>query len=355
MLAARWHARHDVRVEDIDDPGDPPPGWLRLRVLACGICGTDVEEYDAGPTVIPVEEPNALTGRKAPLTLGHESVGVVESVGAGVQIDVGTPVAVEGTIACGRCPWCATGDVNLCADVAWLGLRGDGGLAEQMLAPATSCVPFDDAVRADRMALAEPLSVAVRAASRGELRPGMTVGVVGCGTVGLLLVQLARQLGASTVVAVEPHDNRRDVARAVGADAATAPDDAREAVADLTHVGLDVVFEVTGNVAGVSDTVALTRRGGTAVVLGIFPPAPVPLNLTDIVLGEKRLVASLSHTMSSDFPRAVQLLADGTIDADPIITDRIALTDVVDLGLQELLRRPQDHLKILVNPQPVGA
>ena len=105
MRAVRWHGRRDIRVDEVDEPGTPAPGWVRLRVAACGICGTDVEEYRDGPLAVPLE-PNPLSGRCAPLTLGHESIGIVEEVGEGVALEPGTSVAVEGNMTCGSCFWC---------------------------------------------------------------------------------------------------------------------------------------------------------------------------------------------------------------------------------------------------------
>ena len=350
MLAVRWHGRGDVRVEEVADPGSPPAGWLRLKVLACGICGTDVEEYVAGPTAVSTE-PNRLTGVSAPLVLGHETVGVVTDVGDGVTIPVGAHVAVEGTVSCGACLWCRSGSVNLCVDVAWLGLRGHGGLAEVMLTPAASCVQFEPEDDPRLMALSEPLSVAVRAVRRGGLTAGATVGVVGCGTVGLLAVQVARAAGASYVVAVEPQEGRRALATRLGADLALEPDDAAVAIAEATDgIGLDVVLEVTGVANGIQNAARVTRRGGTTVALGVFPPGPVPMDLTEFVLGEKRLVASLSHTVDEDFAVAVDLLVNGQVQVAELVTDRIALCNVVTSGLDALVNAPQDHLKILVSP-----
>ena len=116
----------------------PPPGWVRLRVEACGICGTDVEEYRDGPLAVPIH-PNPLSGRCAPLTLDHETVGVVEAAGEGVALEPGTRVAVEGNMTCGNCFWCLNGTYALCPQLATLGQQSDGGLAEQMLAPAYLC------------------------------------------------------------------------------------------------------------------------------------------------------------------------------------------------------------------------
>src|SRR4051794_4349798 len=129
MLAARWWARNDVRVEDIADPGLPGEGWVRIRVEACGICGTDLEEYRDGPILVPTA-PHPLTHRCAPLTLGHEGVGIVEAVGEGASLDPGTRVAIETNLSCGECWWCRQGQIQLCPKMAALGLMGDGSLAE---------------------------------------------------------------------------------------------------------------------------------------------------------------------------------------------------------------------------------
>jgi len=107
MLALRWHARGDVRLDEVPPPPPPGRGEMQLQVLWCGICGTDVEEYRSGPLFVPVGTPNPLTGQQAPLTLGHEFSARVLTVGAGVRrFQVGDRVAVDTLIWCGQCYWC---------------------------------------------------------------------------------------------------------------------------------------------------------------------------------------------------------------------------------------------------------
>jgi (R,R)-butanediol dehydrogenase/meso-butanediol dehydrogenase/diacetyl reductase len=192
MLAVRWHARGDVRVEEVPPPAPPGPGELQLQVRWCGICGTDLEEWLSGPVFIPAAVPHPLTGARAPLILGHEFAGVVIAVGAGVTGPLpGQRVAVDTIVSCGSCHWCQRGEVTRCPALGALGLHGDGGLAELCNAPARMCLPVPDTVADDEAALAEPLAVAVRALRRGGLRPGERVAVVGAGTVGLMAVQAA--------------------------------------------------------------------------------------------------------------------------------------------------------------------
>jgi (R,R)-butanediol dehydrogenase/meso-butanediol dehydrogenase/diacetyl reductase len=320
-----------------------------LRVEACGICGTDLEEYRDGPVALATE-PNPLSGRSVPLTLGHETVGVVIEAGEDVALAPGTRVAVEGNMTCGICYWCTRGVYALCPQLATLGQQADGGLAEEMLAPAHLCIPYGEHVPTEVAAFAEPLAVAVRAVQRAGIGPGSTVGVVGAGTIGLLLVQAARIAGADKILAVERHDHRRQLATALGADAAVAPADAYEAADDLTGgIRLDVAIEAAGNPAGATCAVELARRGGRAVLLGVFKEN-IELPMLDLLLGEKEIFASLSHTHDGDFVEAVRLLDTGAVDVAPLLSDRIPLNDVVERGFVEVIENPDEHLKVLVFP-----
>jgi (R,R)-butanediol dehydrogenase / meso-butanediol dehydrogenase / diacetyl reductase len=349
MLAARWHGRRDIRVEQVADPGAPPPGWVRLRIDACGICGTDVEEYQSGPVLVPLE-PHPLSQRCAPLILGHEPSGTVDAVGDGVRLDPGTRVAVETNMHCGECWWCLRGDTQLCTRLASLGLMGDGGLAEVMLAPASMCAPLPGHVPAAHGAMAEPLSVAVRALRRSGLRPGGSIAVVGSGTVGLLTVQVARRHGAETVIAVDALPRRRRLALELGATHAVAPDEAEGAIRDATGgVGVDVAVEAAGNARAALAAIAITRRGGRTVLLGVYDDV-IPIAMFDLLINEREVIASLSHTFADDFVPAVRLIGDGAVELDPLITDRIPLAGVVERGFQPLVEDPTAHLKVIVIP-----
>lgn len=349
MLAARWHGRRDIRVDEVADLGEPAPGWVRLRVLACGICGTDLEEYTAGPLFIPLE-PHPTSGACAPLTMGHETVGVVSAVGEGVALTPGTRVAVEANLVCHSCFWCRRGDYPLCAGLASLGLMAHGGLAEELLAPAYMCIPYSDDLPTARMVFAEPLSVAVRAARRARMEPGATVGVFGAGTVGLLALQALRVQGAERVVVIEPHAMRRTLAHELGADLAITPAEARLAIDELTSgVGLDATVEAAGTLSAAHDAITLLRRGGRATLLGVHP-ATLELDILNFLMAEKEVASSLSHSYDVDFPEAVRLLETGQVRVDPLLTERIALADVVERGFEALVAAPEEHLKIVVEP-----
>lgn len=351
MRAARMYGRRDLRVVDLPDLGSPKPGWVRLQVEACGICGTDLEVYSRQPES---KEPQLASGRDV-FTMGHEPAGVVVEAGEGVELEVGQRVAVEGHLFCGTCFWCRRGDFALCATLRSTGQGADGGLAEEMLAPARICLPYADTLSPAQAAVAEPTSVACRAVRRAALEPGATVAVVGGGTIGLLVAQVARLRGADRVVVVEPVARRRALAERLGATAVVPPDAAGEALLDLTHgVGADVVFEAGGNPAAVRSAVGWTRKGGRTVLLGVTSGV-LELDLLSFLLSEKELVASLSHTYDLDFPEALRLLESGQVDVGPLITDRIGLDQVVTHGFDALVAEPAAHLKVIVEPNGPGS
>jgi (R,R)-butanediol dehydrogenase/meso-butanediol dehydrogenase/diacetyl reductase len=343
MLAVRWHARGDVRVEEVPAPLPPGPGEVQLQVRWCGICGTDLEEWLSGPVFIPAAVPHPVTGARAPLVLGHEFAGVVAAAGDGVTgLVPGQRVAVDTIVSCGSCHWCRRGEVTRCPALGALGLHGDGGLAELCNAPARMCLPVPDTVADDEAALAEPLAVAVRALRRGGLRPGERVAVVGAGAVGLLAVQAAAAFGAGSVTVAEPLPERRALALRLGADRAVRPDEA-------AGLEADVAVECAGSPGAVQIAVQALRSGGRAVLLGIVTDA-APIAPMDLVRGEKSLIGSLSHIWDEDFAVALRLLGRGAVRAAPLITDRIPLSAAVSGGLTLLRDEPGRHLKILVRP-----
>lgn len=352
MKAAVWHARDDIRVEEAPEPGPPGAGEVILRVGACGICGTDLEEYRAGPLFIPVGAPHPLTGRMAPLILGHEFAGEVVEVGRGVRgLRPGDRVAPDTLLFCGACYWCRRHQVSLCDQLAALGLMGDGGLAQFCRAPAAMCIKLPEGLSDDHAAMAEPLAVAVRAVRKGRVTLGETVAVFGGGTIGLLCLQVALSAGARAVYMVEPHAGRRALAERLGAAGTIDPRSAppAEALHDLTGIGPDVAIEASGATAAGPAAIEAARKGGRVVMVGL-PVAATSINFFGLVAAEKEVVGSLSHVYDEDYATAVRLLGEGRIQVEPLISDRIPLEALLPGGLHRLEEQPADTLKIIVRP-----
>lgn len=354
MKAARWHGRLDVRVEEVPVPV-PGPGEALLRVSWCGICGTDLEEYRHGPVVIPVDRPHDLTGRRAPLTMGHEFTGVVEALGPGADGPrVGDRVVPDICLFCNACVFCRQHQYALCQRWGAIGLHADGGLAEYVTVPAFACVRLPDSLSDAEGALVEPTEVAVRAVSKAPLRLGDAVAVLGGGTIGLLTLQVSRAAGAGDVILIEPRPARRALALELGATAVLDPADPGwmdELRRQSGGLGPQVVFECAGTRDGPNLAIRAARKGGRIVLVGITG-GQVPIDTLDVLVGEKTVIGSIQHHYDEDLPAAVRLLADGRVRALPLVTARIPLDEVVRRGFGALTDPAQEHLKILVSPRP---
>lgn len=354
MKAAVWHNRRDIRVEDFPDPPSPASGQIKLRVDWCGICGTDLEEYVHGPLYIPRDRPNELTGRQAPIVIGHEFVGTVVEVGPGVtRFREGDRVAPDTLLFCGECWYCQRHLVHQCPKLAILGLMTDGGCAQYATVPEYMCFKLPGHLASETGALAEPSAVAVRAVRIGGVKAGDSVAIVGGGTIGLLCLQVALLAGASRVFVIETVESRRKLARRLGAEEAIDPaaTDPVEAVTQLTHGhGVEVVLECGGNERTMSLAPRLVRPQGTAVIVGLHNE-PVPINFFPVVCREIVIRGAFSHIYDIDFSQVVNLLGEGKIHAEPLISSRIAIDDLVQNGFEELLRNKEEHLKILISPQ----
>lgn len=351
MKAAMWHARHDIRIETVPDPGPPGPGEVILKVTSCGICGTDLEEFESGPIFIPVDKPNPLSGQQAPLILGHEFAGEVVEVGRDVPFKPGTYLAPDTLITCGECYYCKRHELSLCDNLALLGLMAHGGLAEYCKVPISMCIELPQSLTPEYAALAEPLSVAVRAVRKSRLKVGETVAIFGGGTIGLFCLQIALSAGASAVYVVEPMAQRRALAMQLGATGVIDPltTDPVEELRKLTRIGPDVVLEACGMPTVIPTTIDAARKAGRIVLLGI-PGSKSTINFFNIVVTEKEVIGSMSHVYDEDFYTALNLLAEGRIDAEKLITHRIPLDRLIEDGLQQLKSHSPDTLKILVKP-----
>jgi 2-desacetyl-2-hydroxyethyl bacteriochlorophyllide A dehydrogenase len=338
MRAAVLHGPRDLRVEPLPDLS-PGPGEAVVRVLAVGLCGTDYRIWTG-------ERPVAY-----PRVMGHEFIGHVLAVGAGVgNVRVGEKVAVEPNYSCGACALCREGNRNLCLARTAVGIDVDGGLAEQARLPARVCWPAPRELSDDQLLLAEPLAVVTRAVGRGEARAGETAAVLGVGTLGLLGVQVLKARGLS-VLAVGRTEARLDVARAVGADAvaaatATTPEGSPLAVARALsgREGVDLVVETAGTPEAVGQAIELARPGGRIVLTGL-PHAPSAVEFFWVVRRELSLLGSMIY--QAEFPEAIRLLAEGKVRTERLLTHRFPL-DAAFEAFQA--HRASESIKVAVIP-----
>lgn len=356
MQVANWHGQQDIRIEE-RDVASVGTNEVRVEVDTCGLCGSDLHEYAAGPIFIPGEEPHPVSGDIAPVTMGHEFSGVISEMGDDVTgLEEGEPVAVNPILYCGECRQCREGNYHICEDGGFVGLSGGGGgFAESVVVNAEKAIPLGDDVPLEYGALVEPLSVGLHAVRRSGIRAGDTVAVFGSGPIGLSVIQCARAAGAGQIFVSEPRDARRERAAESGADHLIDPteNDAVDEIQSATEGGVDAAFEAAGIEPTFNAALESTRPSGTITVVSIWEEkASMPPNT--LVLGERTLTGTLAYLggprSDEEFGMVIEMLADGTLDPNPLVTDRIGLEDIVDDGFEALLDEESDQVKIFVKP-----
>lgn len=350
MKAAVWYGKKDIRVMDVPEPSSPGNGQVKVKVKWCGICGSDLHEYLAGPIFIPTETPHPLTGNKAPLILGHEFSGDVVEVGPGVtNIKVGDRVAPDACQVCWQCDRCKENRYSLCEKLAFTGLMTEGAFAEYVNVPAYTIYKIPDNMDYETAALIEPLAVGMHAIRRAPLVQGDTAVILGAGTIGLVTLLCAKAAGAQQIYVIEKAKARKDLAQKLGATEVLDPSevDVLAMIRKLTGGGADVVFECIGNDKTAPLAVELARTAGKVVIVGIFE-ASSSLNFNSLSFTEKTVTGSLAYY--GEFGPALSLVSDGRIDVKPLITGRISIDDIVEKGFEELVNRKEENIKIIVRP-----
>jgi L-iditol 2-dehydrogenase len=308
-----------------------------VRVTAVGICGSDLHWWDEG----------AIGDAKLthPLVLGHEGAGVIAGGPRG-----GERVAIDPAIACDTCRACRDGYRNLCYRIRFSGHgETDGMMREFMTWPSALLHPLPDLVSDVDGAMLEPLGVAVHSVDLGHLPFAGTASVIGCGPIGLLLIQLLKAAGASSVLAVEPLAHRREAAARMGADRVADPASLASGeglMRELTGFGVDVAFEAAGGDEGVGLAMASVRPGGRVVLAGI--PGDDSIRFGASAARRKGLTIALVRRMNDVYPRAIGLAARAVVDLGSVVTNRAGLSEV-QAAFGDGARRT--GLKVIIEPQ----
>lgn len=311
-----------------------------IRVEACGLCATDIKMYKG-----------EYTGR-LPVVAGHEFTGVVENIGGGVKnIRPGDRVVVDPNESCCACADCKTARSTFCRDMAAYGVFTDGGFAQYAKADERGVYKIPDSLPPAAACFVEPVSCAVRGIDRAHIKAGDTVAVLGAGTMGQLLIQLAANSGAARVVSIDPLGWKLELSKAHGAtdtvDASAT--DTQAKVAEITGGrGADVVFEAVGSVQAFETALALAARGGTVVQFG-FAPEGARAQIVPFDILSKELTIAGSWLNPYTFERAIKALASGTVTTQRLITDRLPLGEL-EQGIQKAMRRPEGFIKAVVFP-----
>jgi threonine dehydrogenase-like Zn-dependent dehydrogenase len=267
---------------------------VRLKIEAVGICGSDV-------ALMAGTHPYAIY----PVVPGHELAGRVLETSDMNKVQVGQLVAVRPTLSCGKCSACIDHRPNHCADVRVLGVHLDGGMADEMVVPLDLVYPASGEMSADHAAIVEPTAVAVHACHRSELSSGMSLAIIGSGVI-----------------------------------------DAVEGSRELRPDGFDVVMDMVGRAETLVDAAEMARRGGTIVPVALPHGA---INYDFELLYRKELSIVGSRLYNGDFEEALELIASGDVNPDPIITHQFPLEEASS-AFSTLVDHPDQAIKILVLP-----
>jgi (R,R)-butanediol dehydrogenase/meso-butanediol dehydrogenase/diacetyl reductase len=336
MKAARNYGSGDIRIEELVLP-PIKEDEVKIAVEWAGICGSDKHSYE-------MKMPRSV------FTPGHEFSGTVTEIGGGVKlVKPGDRVVVNPLFFCGECPTCRKGYSNNCENLIFFGLNGIyGAFAEETVVRESMVTKIPDSLPMDIAALAEPACIAAHALRISKYKPGDAAAVLGAGAIGLLMVSLLKASGCTKIIATARTKSKRDLALQFGTDIVFDPNapDAGEVINGLKN-SVDIVYELSGAQESFAMGLGMLRVRGEMAIISL-PQKPFEFPAGLVVNKEISVVGS--KCTNGEFPMVVELLANGSIDAAPVITKKIYLDDLVEEGLEALIK-DRSQLKILVTPK----
>lgn len=335
MRAARLHGIGELRIEDVPSPGDPAEGWVRCRVTAAGICGSDLHNYRTGMWI-----------SRAPSTPGHELAGIVTAVGAGVAgFAEGDAVVADSRVFCGTCPACRAGRNNLCASLGFVGEVCDGGFAEEVVLPARLLHKVDPELDPAVAATAEPLAVALHAVRRVGAGPGDPVLVAGCGPIGGLTALVLRDIGAGPVLVADRNRDRLAlVAEVTSAEPVSLDGDPASYLAG--HPAVFHAVEATGSVHALAAVIDRVAPGARIALVGIFHGK---LDIDPNRIVERELSLEGCSAFAGELPDAIAMLPRLAPAIRRLIDAEIAI-EAIPEAYRRLLAGEAKGLKTIVRP-----
>lgn len=329
MKSVRLHGTGDLQLHEEEIPVEGAGDKL-VRITSVGVCGSDLHWFSEGGI--------GDAKLERPLVLGHEFAGVTSD---------GQRVAIDPAVPCGHCEFCEHGHPNLCENLIFAGHgMTDGAMREWLTWNERSLFPIPDSLSDDDGAMLEPLGVAIHTIDLGKIKPGMSVGVFGCGPIGLLIIQLARLSGAANIIATDLLPHRIEAAKRYGASQAYfAEDDSRlsQIWAATDGRGVHVVFDAAGAQEAIDDAFAAVRPGGKVILAGI--PEDDRTSFSASVARRKGLTIKLVRRMKHTYPRAIELVSKGLVDVRSLVTHRFPLEQSAE-AFQVAQRR--EGLKIII-------
>jgi L-iditol 2-dehydrogenase len=344
VKAAVLEDRLVLAYHDVPDP-KPGPGEVLLEVRASAVCGSDIHRFLRGH-------------REYPMILGHEAAGVIAAVGEGTDAGlVGRHAALVPLIPDHSCPQCLAGRFSACGSYTFVGSRRPGALAERVAVPAANVLLVPDGLPFEHAALIEPSTVARHLLDLGGFTPGGTAVVLGAGSIGLMIIQWLRILGARTIIATDVSDANLEAALVLGAHVTFNPSraDVAAEVRAITGAGVDLALEASGSPAALAQVVEVTRPRGTVVLGGNQPPdAQLPMTFVEALMRRELALTGGFMSYSAPWPGhewtdSLQAAEDGSLDLPTMVSHRAPLSEAPRL-FAEIADHRLAHRKIVFDP-----
>ncbi len=317
MKSVKLTGIRQMEMVEAPEPGIVNQTDVKIKMLAIGVCGSDIHYYTQGN----------IGSQKViyPFTVGHEGSGIVTEIGTEVKrVKPGDKVAIEPAMPCWKCDQCLAGRHNTCRSLKFLGCPGqaEGCLSEYIVMPETSCIPLYGMLEPEHGALSEPLSIGIYSVKQADTIKGATVGILGFGPIGMSVMLAAKARGADSFYVTDKIGDRLSVAGKEGARLTANPD--REDVVEKIHqqvpLGLDVIFECCGQQEALDQAVDLLKPGGKLLVVGI--PEFDTWSMSVEKTRRKELTIGFVRRQEDCVEAALELMNNGKIDVSEMITHR---------------------------------
>ncbi len=339
MKAAVFYGKNLLKIEERPIP-EISDNDVLVRVRACGICGTDVHIFCG-------EEGAAKT--PAGTVLGHEFAGEVVKVGKNVKgISDGDRVSIDPNKLCGQCEYCRRGMGHFCTGMIGIGTTVDGGFAEYCAVPASQAHKVSGTLPYERAAMAEPVSCCLHGIELCNIKPGHYVVVIGCGMIGLLMVQLARLSGAAKIIAVEPMAEKRKKAIELGADIVFDPrsEDVPAALKSLGYTQIDTVIECVGKPETMEQAIAIAGRHSVVMMFGLTAPDD-EIRVKPFEFFKKEITLRSSYINPYTFPAAIKLIESGRLDVSSMIYRKASLSELPEILADPVKRSAGKYIVVI--------
>lgn len=323
MKAAVFYGKNNIKIEDIEIP-KPGKGEVLIKVMACGICGTDVHIYngDEGAAQTP-----------AGTVLGHEFSGRAVQVGEGVtEVNIGDRICVDPNKLCNKCYYCRSGIGHFCENIIGIGTNVNGGFAEYCVVPQSQVYKIGDNTSFECAAMAEPVACCIHGIDMCNISCSDTVAIIGGGMIGLIMLQLAKLAGAAKLILLEPIKKKHELAYKLGADLCIDPlhENVQKLLSESGILRINTVIECVGSTQTMKQAVELAGKKSTVMLFGLTKPYD-EIGIKPFEIFKKELVLKASFINPYTQQRAIDLIDSGKIDVSSMIYKTAGIEELPEI------------------------